>query len=90
MRPRQERASGAWRYSGPCARNEIQAPYGFGCAFWLKLHWPLFGPEAYLGAMAENTTTAWPPPRAPQKTPLLWRPSTLYQVLIVLVSRHVR
>jgi hypothetical protein len=73
-----------------CAWNETQAPYGSGCAFWLKLHWPLLGPEVYLGAMAENTTTTWPLPRAPQKTPLLWLPTTLVQVLIVKVSRHVR
>ena len=36
--------------------------------------------EWYLGAMEENTTTAWPLPLAPQKTPLLWRPTTLYQL----------
>ena len=63
----------------------MNAPYGSGCAFWLKLHWPLCGPEWYLGAMEENTTTAWPLPLAPQKTPLLWRPTTLYQVLTVPV-----
>lgn len=69
------------------ARNVAYAP--FVLPLPLGLHWPFFGPDLCLGAMAEKVTCTAPGPEPPANAPVLLPPTTLTGMSCRNVIRQV-